>query len=299
MARSIAPARSCLPLLGHRHAQVVQHGETGEDAASLGDVGQAELADAVGREPRDVVAVEVHRAGAAGHEARDGAGERALPRPVRAQHREHRSRLDRDRHAEERLRRSVADIEVAHLEEGLRHASGACRRAGARRLGCRPGRPRGRPGRCGSPRASRRRCARRSRGRTPCPRARGPPPRRARRSRARADGPFWSTICAEHCRAGSPTPSCRDRKAARRAGAPGAALARARPTSTRRSHAQRQRGHRSLGDAGQPQHLEQPVDVLVLALGRRQQRTGVEHVAPEAHRRTPRPVGHARGARAP
>ena len=44
-----------------------------------------------------------------------------LPGPVHAQHGDHRSRLDRDRHAEECLGRSVEDVQVAHVEEEFRH----------------------------------------------------------------------------------------------------------------------------------------------------------------------------------
>ena len=58
MARSMAAARSLALLLGHGHPQVVDHREPGEDPAPLGDVGQAQLADAVRRQPGDVLPVE-------------------------------------------------------------------------------------------------------------------------------------------------------------------------------------------------------------------------------------------------
>ena len=69
MARSIAAGPVAPLLLRDGHAKVVEHGQAGEDAPSLGDVGEAEFADVVGRLPRDGDAIEGHATGGRGHES--------------------------------------------------------------------------------------------------------------------------------------------------------------------------------------------------------------------------------------
>ena len=182
------------------------------------------------------------------------------------------------RDAEERLRRPVAHVEVAHLEDGLAHDA-----RGLRPLRSTVDRPWG----------------------LAVAQVGGPHGGVVADLLGRPDGDPLAEVEHEHRvgqrehggdvvldddererlvglvddlrgtrRAGSPTPSCRDPRAARRAAAPGGRWPGRGPTSTRRSDAERQRGHRGLGHPGQPQQLEEPVDALVLRRRGRKQGRG-------------------------
>ena len=232
--------------------------------------------------------------GSSRDETGHGPGKGALARPVRAQHGEHRARLDGDGDAEERLRRAVADVEVADVEDGLAHGTvGAARaRLAVPEVG----------GTHGGVVADLLRA----------------PDRDAlaevEHEHGVRQGEHGRDVVLDdhdrervlvlvddlpedgeqvlrrlHVQTGERLVEEED---ARVAGQRAADLDQA-------GHAQRQRGHRGLGDPGQPQHLEQPVDAVVLVLGGREQRAGIEHVPPEAVRARPGRGGPARGAHAP
>ena len=119
MARSMASARSPRFSWADGHAQVVDDGRPGEDAPSLGDVGEPEPADLVGRQAGDRPAVEVRPspAAAARGPRRPGPGCSCRRRWLRARPAtEPGGHLERD--AEERLGRAVADVEVLDASSG-------------------------------------------------------------------------------------------------------------------------------------------------------------------------------------
>ena len=85
----------------------------GEQAPAFGDDGDAGLAEAVRRELRDVAALEDDPAAARALDAGDGVDERRLAGAVRADDAEQLAGADVERHAPERRRRAVRDLEVA------------------------------------------------------------------------------------------------------------------------------------------------------------------------------------------
>jgi len=103
-------------------AQVLMHREVAEDPAPLGDVGDAEPDDAVGRDAPEVLALEAD-APPEGRQARDRPEHRGLAGPVRADQGDDLARPHREGHAVERADAVVAQGEVADLELCL---SGRC-----------------------------------------------------------------------------------------------------------------------------------------------------------------------------
>src|SRR6266542_1580293 len=84
LVEPVGKLRAAAPREGP-HLEVLVHGERGEELAALGDPGDAELVDAVRREPVDRPFLELDRARARLHESEDRLDGAALPGAVRAE----------------------------------------------------------------------------------------------------------------------------------------------------------------------------------------------------------------------
>jgi hypothetical protein len=84
----------------------------GNDLAPFGHLADAEVADGVRLEARDVAALERDAPGARALDAGDRADERGLARPVRADDGDDLARGHLERDALERLRVAVVEVEV-------------------------------------------------------------------------------------------------------------------------------------------------------------------------------------------
>jgi hypothetical protein len=98
--------------------QVLQHGGVLEQLDVLERARDAELGDAVRRQPRQVVAVEPDAAAARRIDQADQVEDGRLARAIRADDGEHLARLQCERHAVDRPHAAEADAEVLDLKEG-------------------------------------------------------------------------------------------------------------------------------------------------------------------------------------
>src|SRR2546430_15070203 len=96
--------------------EVLPHGQSWEDAPALRDEPDPEPRDRVGREPGQVVAVELDRAAPGSEEPPRGLHQRGLAHAVLAEERDGLRRPDLERHAEEDRRGAVAGVDVAYPE---------------------------------------------------------------------------------------------------------------------------------------------------------------------------------------
>src|SRR5437762_6129250 len=104
------------------HLKVLVHGERGEELAAFGNPGDAELMDAVRREPVDRPALELDRAGAGLQKPKDRLDGAALPGAVGAEDGPDLSLGDLKADARYGGVGTVHDLEVRHPEENA-HAS--------------------------------------------------------------------------------------------------------------------------------------------------------------------------------
>src|SRR5690606_14095351 len=94
----------------------LQHGERGEDLPALGDLPDAEVADAVAVEAGDLLALEADGARARLEDPRDGADERGLAGAVGADEGDDLAGAHRQAHLVERLGVAVVDGEVTNIQ---------------------------------------------------------------------------------------------------------------------------------------------------------------------------------------
>src|SRR6185312_10719574 len=104
----------------HRHADVLAHGELGEDLGHLEGARHAELHALVLRDVRDVLPLEYDATRGRRKEAADEVEECGLARAVGADHRAQLARLDVERHAVHghelaEMLRYVLDLKQAHF----------------------------------------------------------------------------------------------------------------------------------------------------------------------------------------
>ncbi len=97
----------------------------GKDLPPLGDLADAEIADAVARLAGDLFALEADRAARRAVHPGDGADQRGLAGAVRADDGDDLALGDLERDAVERLRVAVEEIEIADGEHHEAAASGA------------------------------------------------------------------------------------------------------------------------------------------------------------------------------
>src|SRR5437660_8163369 len=103
-------------------SEVLPDGELRECAAALRHVGDAEARDVVGAGPVEGAAGKPDAPRAA-HSARDSAERRRLAGAVRAEHRDDRSLLYRERDPVQRMNGAIAGLDVLELEQGGHAAS--------------------------------------------------------------------------------------------------------------------------------------------------------------------------------
>ena len=97
-------------------AEVVDHGQVGEQLTALWHVGDAAVDHLPCRQAADALAVEADLAARRGEQAGDGAQGGGLAGAVRADQRHHLRGRDLQCHAPQRLDRSVVDVDVVDLE---------------------------------------------------------------------------------------------------------------------------------------------------------------------------------------
>src|SRR5262249_28740085 len=120
------------------HAHVVEHGDLRKDVRDLECLREAQAIDALGGQPRDVLAAEAHHAAARGEQAGHDIEQRGLAGAVGADDREDLPGLDGEADARQRGERAEAFRDVVDLED---HA--AARRARREKSWRRPNSPRG------------------------------------------------------------------------------------------------------------------------------------------------------------
>src|SRR5687767_4994936 len=104
-----------------RHQQVLQHRHAGEGARDLEAARDAAPRALPGRQARDLLAVELDRAGVVAQRARDAVDQRGLARAVRPDQPEALAARDSDAHAVERGEAAEALRDGAYLEERFSH----------------------------------------------------------------------------------------------------------------------------------------------------------------------------------
>jgi hypothetical protein len=107
------------------HLEVLEHAHVGEDLAALGDLADAELADAMALVAGDVLALEADRAARRALHASDCADQRGLAGAVGPDDRDDLALGDVERDAVERLRVAVEEVEIGDAEHQRAAVAGA------------------------------------------------------------------------------------------------------------------------------------------------------------------------------
>ena len=115
-SRSVSFIRSARARHEGAHLQVLLDRERGEDLAPLGDLADAEIADAVARLAGDVGAAEADAPGARRLDAGDGADQARLARAVGADDGDELALGRRQRDAVQRLGVAVEQVQLLDLE---------------------------------------------------------------------------------------------------------------------------------------------------------------------------------------